>query len=274
MFKKLKDRLSAALGISLLLTFLVIFALGYDFQFFELELFYLLIVLPYLVGFFIFFFILMTLYDYKERIKTKFMIREEQKNLSNNIERYIEQYNLEKAEELIKDINKIFLRKKLKKKLLDKYIEVIKADLDKAERLISYREIQKATWTLNKIQEIINEKKLQTFQKDINDLREKIEELKLQRKLENKRKIRKIILNLSTKKEKLYVSEISEESGINKDNLIIGVIKEMLKNDEIYGEYFTNSRSISFDIQHNIAEIDKLMSVFREWEKGNIGKKN
>ncbi len=41
----------------------------------------------------------------------------------------------------------------------------------------------------------------------------------------------------------------------------------MIKNKEIYATYFESSKSVAFDQQANINEIDKLMSVYNEWEE-------
>jgi len=47
----------------------------------------------------------------------------------------------------------------------------------------------------------------------------------------------------------------------------------MIKNKEIYAEYFTSSKSVAFNQQANIDEIDKLMEVYKEWEEKKVGKK-
>ncbi|KKN28252.1 hypothetical protein LCGC14_0856330 [marine sediment metagenome] len=47
----------------------------------------------------------------------------------------------------------------------------------------------------------------------------------------------------------------------------------MIKNNEIYGQYFKSSNSIVFNQQANIDELDKLMLIYQEWENKQIGKK-
>ena len=47
----------------------------------------------------------------------------------------------------------------------------------------------------------------------------------------------------------------------------------MIKNKEIYAEYFKSTQSVVFDKQTNIDEIDKLMEAYKEWEEKEVGKK-
>ena len=71
---------------------------------------------------------------------------------------------------------------------------------------------------------------------------------------------------------RLQIIEIAEECGVE-DDLIIDTVKEMIKNKEIYGQYFESSKSVAFDQQANIEEIDKLMSAYKDWEDKKVGKK-
>jgi len=84
--------------------------------------------------------------------------------------------------------------------------------------------------------------------------------------------IRKSILNLGTKFTRLHIKEIAEECSQNEE-LIINIIKDMIKNKEIYAQYFSSTKSIAFDQQANINEIDNLMKVYKDWEERLIGKK-
>jgi hypothetical protein len=47
----------------------------------------------------------------------------------------------------------------------------------------------------------------------------------------------------------------------------------MISNKEIYAEFFKSSKTVSFDQQANIDEIDELMAVFKDWEDDQITKK-
>lgn len=85
-------------------------------------------------------------------------------------------------------------------------------------------------------------------------------------------KIKKIVLDLGIKFGRLQVIEIAEEYG-EKNDLIVATIKEMINHKEIYAQYFSSSKAIAFDQQANIAEIDKLIATYREWEGKEVGKK-
>lgn len=85
-------------------------------------------------------------------------------------------------------------------------------------------------------------------------------------------KVRQTILEMGTKFTRLTIKEISEKSEVDIYS-IIKVIKEMIQNQEIYAEYFKSTKTVSFDQQTNINEIEKLMEIYREWETDKIEKK-
>ena len=85
-------------------------------------------------------------------------------------------------------------------------------------------------------------------------------------------KIRKEILELGIKFTRLEVREISEKCKVDRD-AIIDVIKKMIANKEIYAEFFKSSKTISFNQQANIDEIDELMKIYEKWENEQLGKK-
>ena len=78
---------------------------------------------------------------------------------------------------------------------------------------------------------------------------------------------------MSTKYTRLNISEISEFCGISDEALIIDVIQKMIENKEVYAHYFASTKSIAFDQQVNIDEIDKLMEHYKQWEKEGKSKK-
>lgn len=47
----------------------------------------------------------------------------------------------------------------------------------------------------------------------------------------------------------------------------------MIESNEIYAQYFSSTKSVAFDQQTNIKDIDKLMEQYRQWEKEGISKK-
>ncbi|MCP6719435.1 MAG: hypothetical protein KJI71_04385 [Patescibacteria group bacterium] len=101
------------------------------------------------------------------------------------------------------------------------------------------------------------------------DIRNKLKELLNQTKIN---KIKNIILKLGTKFGRLQVIEIVEECK-EEEHLIISTINQMIENKEIYAKYFESSKSIAFNQEANIDEIDKLMEQYKQWEKEGISKK-
>jgi hypothetical protein len=86
-------------------------------------------------------------------------------------------------------------------------------------------------------------------------------------------KIKKTVLDFSTKFTRLEIRDISEKSYVDNEELIINILKDMISKREIYAEFFSRSNSISFDQQANIREIDKLMASYKNWEESEFGKK-
>jgi len=86
-------------------------------------------------------------------------------------------------------------------------------------------------------------------------------------------KVRKTILDMSTRFTRIEIREINVVSGIDNDKLIINMVKEMINNKEVHAQYFTNSNSLVFNQQANIDEIDRLMELYSEWEEKRIGEK-
>ena len=80
------------------------------------------------------------------------------------------------------------------------------------------------------------------------------------------------ILDLSTKFTRLTIGSISEK--LNKDPILVkNIINTMVENKEVYGEYFDITKTITFDQQANINEIDQLLSKFTESEDNQLHKK-
>lgn len=83
--------------------------------------------------------------------------------------------------------------------------------------------------------------------------------------------IKKTILDLGIQYANLEVREISEVCKASKIT-IIDTIEEMIKKKEIYADYFKSSRTVAFNKQANIKEIDNLMAMYGAWEEGQEGK--
>lgn len=85
-------------------------------------------------------------------------------------------------------------------------------------------------------------------------------------------RIRKEILVLGTKYPDFKVKKVSKNCSSDK-NTIIKIAKKMVKNKEIYADYFKISKKFVFNNKANTEEIDKLMEMFSEWEAEHMGKK-
>jgi hypothetical protein len=83
--------------------------------------------------------------------------------------------------------------------------------------------------------------------------------------------IQKTILELSTKFTRLRVPELAEKCSVD-DTTIVKVIRNMIKNHEIYADFFKSSQTIAFDQQRNIDELDQLMQTYLKWEKKEFDK--
>jgi len=85
--------------------------------------------------------------------------------------------------------------------------------------------------------------------------------------------IKETILNLGTRFNRIQIAEISEVTNLPNDHLIISTVKEMIENNQIHAQYFSSTKSIAFDQEKNIDEIDKLMMQYKQWEEEGVGKK-
>jgi len=85
-------------------------------------------------------------------------------------------------------------------------------------------------------------------------------------------RIKREILDLGIKYPDFKLKEVSQKCYVDK-NTIINVTKKMIKRKEIFAEYFSISKKFAFNISANIAEIDRLMAIYKEWEKETLGKK-
>ena len=182
---------------------------------------------------------------------------------------------LQEIEKERERVEKEILEKKEKEKKERKKIEKnLKMRFPKIETLIQDKRLSKAVDELNDIRTIAKEYKLGEIITWIDkklDLCNKIEKQRLE--LEKINKIKKLVLELGIKFTRLEIREIGEKSSIDNEDIIIEVVKDMIKNKEIYAEYFSSSKAIAFDQQANIEEIDKLMTTYKEWEEKEVGKK-
>lgn len=95
---------------------------------------------------------------------------------------------------------------------------------------------------------------------------------KIRQRSIDKSLIKKKILQLGTQYTQVEIREICEECNIDKP-AIKNIVINMINNQEIYGEYYSSTKSISFNQKANIDEIDSLMAKYKEWETQKISKK-
>lgn len=79
-------------------------------------------------------------------------------------------------------------------------------------------------------------------------------------------KIKDTTINLSVKYNRLQIPEIAEKCGSPQDCVIV-VIKEMIKNEEIYADYFESTQFVVFDQKANLDETENIRNKFEAWEK-------
>lgn len=84
--------------------------------------------------------------------------------------------------------------------------------------------------------------------------------------------IKKKILDLSTQYLQLELQDVAEKCYINQEKIKI-VLLEMINNKEVHVDFSKNTNIIQFDQDLNIEEIDTLMGLYEEWERGKIKKK-
>lgn len=83
--------------------------------------------------------------------------------------------------------------------------------------------------------------------------------------------VRKKVLSFSTNYSEFKIYELAQICSTDKD-FIKSVVKKMIKNNEIYAEYFKNTKKFAFNIKSNLEEIDKLMALYEQWEIQHFGK--
>jgi len=183
----------------------------------------------------------------------------------------------------------IRLNEIIREATIQKYKDVI----NQANLMLDKEIIKETKKKSSSIEDLIKEEKFETAVKELNDLKltakknnlndtidwveqklelcTKLKEEKI--RMEKMNIIKKTILDLGIKFGRLQIMEISEVCSIKEEQLIIDTIKEMIDNKEIYAQYFSSTKSVAFDQQANIDEIDKLMSTYRDWEDKKVGKK-
>ena len=156
-------------------------------------------------------------------------------------ERYEFEDHVDLAREKLKQCIKLD-KEKEKEEELQRIEEELRTNLSKIDGFIEKNKVQDALENLVELREIAKER---DFGELIETIDEKIENCKdLQLNIISK--IQKTILNYSIKLSRLELVDISEKIDIQDEILIEKTIHEMIKNQEINAEYFSNSKSIAF----------------------------
>jgi len=175
-------------------------------------------------------------------------------------------------------------REIIKKKRAE-LIEQVKKEQEQTIQLKKKKENEKKVNLKEKfleVEKLLQDNKFSEAIMELKEIREEAENLNLDDIVNRSNEnldlcyillIKKTILDLGTKFARIQIVEISEVSEIVDEKLIISTVKDMIKNKEIYAKYFESSKSIAFDQQANIEEIDKLISIYKDWEEKKIGKK-
>ena len=85
--------------------------------------------------------------------------------------------------------------------------------------------------------------------------------------------IKRNLLALSTSYSQITIPEVLEKYNITDTQLVVKALLEMIENSEIFAEFVPSTRTIIFQLEINVEEIDRLMKMYEDWEERNIGKK-
>lgn len=83
--------------------------------------------------------------------------------------------------------------------------------------------------------------------------------------------VKRKIIEFGGKIARLKVKDISEKSNVDTSN-VFRILIEMIKNQEIYAEYFKSSKTVAFNQIANLENIDLLMKLYEDWEHQKLKK--
>lgn len=145
--------------------------------------------------------------------------------------------------------------------------ERVNEELNNIHFLFTQKKLKEAQAKLFNCRRIAIKNRYQYLIPKIEQMKLQLQHLQESQKREHTTIIKKKILEIGTNMDRLFISDILKATNIDDGDLVISVIKEMIEKKEIYGEYFSVSKSIAFNLQANVEEIDKLMEMYREWEE-------
>jgi len=168
---------------------------------------------------------------------------------------------------LIREIDSLTLKAK---SLIKKKKQEIKKDLVKIQSLLDEKKFNEYIKKLEEYKKITEREGFTSLIKETDSLllnaKSHFKEFKIY-------KIKKTVLDLGTKFTRLKIIEIAEKCGLKDQQVIIDTVLNMIEKNEIYADYFSISKSIAFNQQANIEEIDRLMAAYKDWEDKKVRKK-
>ena len=89
--------------------------------------------------------------------------------------------------------------------------------------------------------------------------------LNLRTNVKEEAKVKRIIIEYGRKIARLKMKDISEKSNVD-TTMVFRILNKMIKNQEIYAEYFKSSKTVAFNQIANLENIDSLMKLYNDWE--------
>ncbi len=171
---------------------------------------------------------------------------------------------LEKGEIIKKEKLKIEKREDKEKLRLEKQKKKSENKLRKKLKLVdSLMQENRIVEALKNLSEIEKLAKLSDLIDFVNEAEQKIIDCK-KMELDTINQIKQTVLNLGRRYPRLELMDISEKCGIKNEALIEMVIREMIKNKEIHGDYFSASKSLVLEAITPVSapEVEKEFKVF------------
>jgi len=125
-------------------------------------------------------------------------------------------------------------------------------------------EYGRALRTINDLKNYVTKEQFKHYEQSKRDVLSSLYALSVEAK---KHWVAHNILALSTRFTRVQVPEIAEQCGVQKEQIIEDVLKDMISQEVIYAQYFESTGSVAFDQQANIAVMADLDQEFESWEE-------
>jgi hypothetical protein len=83
--------------------------------------------------------------------------------------------------------------------------------------------------------------------------------------------VKRKIIEYGRKIARLKIKDISEKSNVD-TSTVYRILNEMIKNQEIYADYFRSSKTAAFNQIANLQNIDSLLKLYEDWEHQKLKK--